>query len=345
MRLYKKDSKGKIRLLEVTTKDAILIQESGLVDGKKVKHEKVCKPKNIGKTNATTGAEQAELEKRALMFKKLKEGYFLTRKESEDSNVVLPMLAKSIEKEEHKIVYPCFIQPKLDGMRCLGKSGKMISRKNTPITTMEHIADQLEWLDGDYIDGELYAHGLTFQENMKLIKKYRREESEKVKFHVYDLISEDPFSIRYHNLMRKVQYLDHVELVPTYTIKDRAELDTYYAKFMQEGYEGAIVRWGKDGYKVNGRSSNLLKVKVFKDVALEIIDVVESDRVPGQGIVVIEYNGHESKTGSKLSHTERAEMLTNKADYIGKTAEIRYFEETDKGALRFPVFHGIRLDK
>jgi hypothetical protein len=39
-------------------------------------------------------------------------------------------------------------------------------------------------------------------------------------------------------------------------------------------------------------------------------------------------------------------LWANRAKYIGiETAEIRYFEETDKGALRFPVFHGFRIDK
>jgi len=35
----------------------------------------------------------------------------------------------------------------------------------------------------------------------------------------------------------------------------------------------------------------------------------------------------------------------NKEEYIGKKAEVRYFETTDDGSLRFPVFCGIRLDK
>ena len=46
-----------------------------------------------------------------------------------------------------------------------------------------------------------------------------------------------------------------------------------------------------------------------------------------------------------MSHEERRELLVNKEDYIGKTAEIRYFEETDGGLPRFPVYVGIRLDK
>jgi len=54
MKVYKLDSKGKVRVLEVTTNEGNLIQTSGLLDGKKVEHTKLCKPKNIGKVNETT---------------------------------------------------------------------------------------------------------------------------------------------------------------------------------------------------------------------------------------------------------------------------------------------------
>ena len=47
----------------------------------------------------------------------------------------------------------------------------------------------------------------------------------------------------------------------------------------------------------------------------------------------------------KYSHEEREDFLTNKKKYIGKPAEIRFFEYTDAGIPRFPVMVGIRLDK
>ena len=51
------------------------------------------------------------------------------------------------------------------------------------------------------------------------------------------------------------------------------------------------------------------------------------------------------KHGMKFSHAEREEILINKENYIGKTAEIRFFEYTEDGIPRFPVAVGIRLDK
>lgn len=49
--------------------------------------------------------------------------------------------------------------------------------------------------------------------------------------------------------------------------------------------------------------------------------------------------------GMKFSHGEREKWLKFKKDYIGKTAEIRFFEYSEDGIPRFPVCVGIRLDK
>lgn len=349
MKLYKKNSKGKMRLLEIYSEDEYLYQISGLVDGKKVTHSKVCKPKNIGKTNETSPSSQACLEGEALIKKKISEGYFKTPIEAEGSDVILPMLAKEYNKEKHKIDWskPVFVQPKLDGMRALSlKDGNLISRKNKTIDTLVHLQSEIDFLRRNGInipDGETYAHGLNFQENMKLIKKYRKDKTENVKYHIYDQISEDEFEQRYLELsvVFNENIFHYLELVPTYGIKSEEELIKFHNKFLAEGYEGSIIRYGDEPYKINGRSSNLLKYKDFKDMDAEIIDIIPMDAYPKQGLVVC--NGF--KATPKMSHSEKEELLTNKSDYIGRIANIRYFEKTDDGFPRFPIMIGIHEDR
>lgn len=348
--IYKLDSKGKERFLTVRAEGEDLVQISGLIEtDSPIEHRKTCKAKNVGRSNETTPEEQAILEAESKWKTKIDEGYFETLDDCKNIVVILPMLAKSFDKESKKIDWTgdVYVQPKLDGMRALNLDGKLTSRKGKLIDTMGHITKELkEKFNGHIIDGELYAHGKTFQENMKLIKKYRANTSEEVKFHVYDMVSDDNFTERYEKLKEITQGAEQLVVVPTYKITSKEELDTYHAQFISEGYEGSIVRHGKAPYKVKGRSSSLLKYKDFKDIVVKLIDVVPAEQRSEWGVPVLEMeDGRTFRAGTRLSHDERKDLLSNKQNYIGKTAEIRYFEETDDGLPRFPVCVGFRLDK
>lgn len=348
--LYKKDSKGKIRILNIETKGSTIIQVSGLRDGKTVTNISQCEPKNIGRSNETTGEEQAILEARAKFEKKLKEGYFTTSQKAQDSIVYLPMLAKVFAKEKSKISYPCYAQPKLDGMRALNFSGgNLMSRSGNIITTVPHV-QLLRHPEGKQIilDGELYAHGLSFQENMKIIKKVRPGQTEKVMHHVYDIVSNHPFGIRTEMLKEYAVHHPGMVIVETLTIRDEASLMRYHEQNIRRGYEGTIVRHGFDGYKLNGRSSSLLKLKDFHDLSLALKDVIPSEKRPTHGKPLFHWDGAEDNilgAGLSISHAEAEDLLTNKHLHIGKTCEIRFFEYSDTGVPRHPVMHGFRLDK
>lgn len=347
--LYKLDSNGKIRYLNLHTEENFVIQESGLLGSpNSVITASKCIAKNVGKVNETTPNEQAILEMESKIKAKLEEGYFKTIEEANKSKVILPMLAKEFSKEESKIEYPVFIQPKLDGMRCLSINNSLISRKNRTIDTMKHILKEVENL-GFILDGELYEHGKSFQDNMKLIKKYVPNESEKIIYHVYDIILEGKsFKERYKELEEifKNNTFKHLELVPTFICNNREDIDRYHSEFLGQGYEGSIIRWGEQEYDINKRSSYLLKLKDFLDISCEIVNVIPSEKRQEQGIFICKLeDGRTFGTGMKFSFEEREEILKNKENYIGKTAEIRFFEYTDEGIPRFPVCVGIRLDK
>lgn len=351
--LYRKDSSGKIRIWKIYTQGFLLIQESGLKDGKLVLHSKVCTGKNIGKSNETIPEKQAVLELESEYKSKLDEGYFPTEEEAKNELVVLPMLAKSYDDYKHKIDWGknVYVQPKLDGMRCLAHINKgivkLVSRDGKEIQNMQHIIDELSKSKVNItLDGELYAHGSSFQENMKLIKKYRKGETEKIQYHVYDcVILQEPFLRRNEEVNYICKDLNNVDIVSTYAIANEKDLKTFHEGFINEGYEGSIIRWGKTGYKLNGRSENLLKYKDFQDIALPIIDITPNDANPLHGTPWFELKGKKFKAGCKLSHEDREDLLKNKNDYIGKTGEIRFFEYSDEGTPRFPVYLGVRLDK
>lgn len=359
--LYKKDSKGKIREWTICTIDDELIQKSGIVDGKLVEHNKLCKPKNVGKSNSTTGSEQAILEMESLIKSKFSEGYFKTKDEAENEVVILPMLAKSYDDEKHKIDYgtPVYIQPKLDGMRCLAiiKNGfaTLLSRDGKFIANMTHIANDLVGLDDQILDGELYVHGKSFQENMKLIKKYVPNYTEEVKYHVYDIVSGSILIDRMSKIETLFESNDfkHLVKVPSSQLYNSNDVAALHSLNISEGYEGSMIRHGNTPYGVNKRCDSLLKYKDFQDIDAEIIDITPNDSNPLHGTPLLKYsvNKHSGvsisifKAGVKMSHEDRIDLLANKHLYIGKLANIRFFEWTDDGNPRFPVMIGIHLDR
>ena len=355
--LYKIDSKGRTRSLEIRVEGDELVQVSGLVDGKKVTHRKQRFPKNIGKKNETTGEQQAELEAKALFKKKIREGYTTDANVSKEDMPVLPMLAydyfKHIHKHDGKKL---FYQPKLDGIRCLmfynhnDKSVTSKSRKNVSFDNLEFLEKDIKYMcrdiDRDIVfDGELYRQDLTFQECTKLVKN-PHDDKNSIEYHVYDMIDEDlTFEERYNYLKDNFKDpMNFIHLVPTNEL-DISKIEDIYSDVIDAGYEGLMVRVADSKYTINKRSDKLLKYKKFIDIALPIEAITPNDANPKHGTVWVRYKGHLQKTGAKLPHADREELLLNKRKLVGKMAEIRFFEETDEGLMRFPVYHGIRIDK
>lgn len=364
-KLYKKDSKGNIRFWSVTTEGADIIQHSGIVNtDSPVEHRKTATTKNVGRSNETTPEEQAQSEAESAYEKKKDKGYFDSIEKAENRLVIKPMLAKKYEDHAKKISWEkttdyVHIQPKLDGMRCLAiiENGQveLMSRGGKPIPTMGHIQKELlnigeEMFDSDepyILDGELYAHGVSFQENMKLIKKYRKGQSENVVFNVYDTVMDKAYHYRYsdlYNIFHNIVFT-RCKLIDSHLCYGEKYMKQFHEKFLVEGYEGTMIRYGKAGYKMGGRSANLLKYKEFQDIAVPIIDIIPQNARPEHGLVVCKTEAGEFKATPKMSHENRKRLLTNKDEYIGKIAEIRFFEYTDDGIPRFPVFIGLRDDK
>jgi len=206
--LYKLDTKGKCRILQIITEGSKIVQVSGLLDGAKTTNYSECVGKNIGRSNETTPEQQAILEAESKITERLKEGYFETLEEAQGGDVILPMLALDIKKLNGDIDWTnCYVQRKYDGQRVLAikKNGKvkLLSRSGREIVTLQHIVEQLEELDipDNIYDGEAFNLEVgSFQEQMKSIKKYTKGLTEKVDYNIYDIILDKPFRERFQIL-------------------------------------------------------------------------------------------------------------------------------------------------
>jgi len=322
---------------------------------------KTATPKNVGRANATSADEQAILEAKAMHKKRLDAKYSLTIEDAK-KEVFLPMLAASFDKRKDKVVYPVDVQPKLDGVRCLaywdGDSVKLMSRGGKQWECCQHIIDELETvLPKDWVlDGELYIHGSTFQEITKLVKTTKllaKPESVNVQFHIYDVPRAGAGTN--HEWEERREHLNDfhgnhgwcksVKVVRTDCAAHEEEVYKLQSEYLEEGYEGAIVREYDGEYKFGYRSNKLLKVKNFMDKEYLIAGFTTGvGRFDGCIVwVCMTEDGQSFKVVPQGTMEERQETYKNADKHIGDWLKVKFFELTDDGIPRFPVGLGVRL--
>ena len=356
--LYRTSKTGATLVWNIWTEGADILTEHGQVDGKMQLDRRTATGKNIGRKNETTPEEQAIIEATAKHKKRLDTKYSLSLKDAK-KEVFLPMLAASFDKRKDKVTYPVDVQPKLDGVRCLaywdGDSVKLMSRGGKQWECCDHIIDELEEVlpKGMVLDGELYIHGSTFQEITKLVKKLRPE-SVNVEFHVYDVPRAGDWCgnggwDNRKNVLNDFHgnhgYCKSVKVVRTDCAAHEEEVYKLQSEYLEEGYEGAIVREYDGEYRFGNRSNKLLKVKNFMDKEYEIVDYTTGvGRFEGCIIWICKTeNGDEFKVVPQGTMEERKATYDTAGEHIGELLKVKFFELTDDDIPRFPVGIGIRL--
>jgi DNA ligase-1 len=276
--------------------------------------------------------------------------------------MIKPMLAYKVDAKPIDWTKKVYMQPKLDGVRCviqLNDKGEVYaySRTGKPWLNIEHILQDLKPFFKEnptiILDGELYNHDLRndFEKIISLVRKQKptadnkAESKQLVQFHCYDYTSNcdcnDPgiYSVRMNAL-----YSYCVKYVPTTSVaEDQAQIQ--HQLNLDEGYEGSILRL--DGPYQCKRSYNLQKFKDFHDTEATIIGYVD-----GKGkregtlgkFLMQDDDGVEfgCPPGKGYNYKMLADMLTNIHNYIGKRATFTYFERTKAGSYRHPLFKTIR---
>ena len=334
--------------------------ERGLIDGKKhVTQDTVLTGKNLGKVNATTAVGQAIFNAESKRNKKLDDGYDYTIEGSRAkfNDLLKPMLAQSYEKHAKKLVYPCYAQPKLDGIRCLarriGNTVTLYSRKGKILDLVPHINEALLAVlnDGQCADGELYTHGWDFQKIVSAIKK-TNENTPGIQYHIYDLPDmqdrSKTFVDRFNSFARGriSAAADCLVSVETPLIRTEEALMSYEDQCHNDGYEGVMARNIQSEYLFGYRSKDLLKVKRFLDDEYEIVDFTHGTSIELECIVFV-CKTKDDQTFSVRpvgTHEERKAMYKNGASYIGKMLTVKYQELSNDGVPRFPVGLHIRED-
>lgn len=244
------------------------------------------------------------------------------------------MLAKRYKRS--KQIYPCYIQPKLNGFRGLWLGDRLQSRsygRSEELCwqrqTLPNLFEELEKFPSHLFDGELYYHGWSLQRIASVSRptsSVAHSLHSSLQYHIFDLISDEPYVRR----LEKLQLLKDsgkirppLFLVDTYFCHDEAFGDKCYTQWKREGLEGAIYRDMNAHYGFEWNCPNqenrwncLLKRKQRQDMECICIGVEESDKFLAikephiKSLLLRTEKGIEFNCGGGLSHDEKVRFLT-----------------------------------
>ena len=271
-----------------------------------------------------------------------------------------PMLAHKFDNSRVDWSEPVYIQPKLDGVRCLFTKDGAYSRTGKKFMNVRHIEMSLKSFFDDnpdvVLDGELYNHKLKhdFEKIISLVRKQKPTDNDRldaqhlVQFHLYDYfdgVKYDSYKTRMLQLVSSNLYDAQVKYVPAKLVDSYNYARELHTWNLADGYEGSIIRL--DGLYKHGRSYDLMKFKDFSDAEATIVgyELGKGKRTGTLGkFLMMDDEGVQfgCPPGKGYSYKDLANMLLNINDYIGQRATFTYFQRTQAGSYRHPLFKCIR---
>lgn len=352
--LYGKDSKGNIKEWSVYTEEATVTVAHGRLGGKITTKSYEAEAKNVGRSNETTPAEQADLEALAKWTKQLKRGYYNTIEEAQAHEPFTPMKCQDYKDFANKVRLPGYAQYKLNGLRSMiNDDGECLSKAGEVYTIPAHWKRIPEFIQaqGVPLDGEVFA-GLGVM-SLQVIngawKKYKAGITEQLGYHVYDIpVPDIPFKVRVQMLndlkdvVQEAGLQDLIHVVHSEYIENQEQLDAFYAKALEDKAEGIVYR-NEDGvYEFGKRSYDVIKRKPRGNMEVKVTGMTVDKNGDGVLTGITKDDKIVEFLMRKDSHpTINYRKADNASQLIDQFVEIEYEELSDAGIPTKPV--GVRV--
>lgn len=289
-----------------------------------------------------------------------------------NSNLLLPMLAKTYNGNVWKKVSCMYGQYKINGLRCIITAYtqndmfkpirlRFQSREGIIWNTLENLSDYLlsiipaniirDMIDGYVaLDGEIYLPGYTINQINHFVKDANCLENKLLQFWCYDIMMEGNQAhrnmYRYHikkptsfNSIKE-HYNNKERLIilhNKYITNDNEAIDARN-HFINLGFEGLILRNAKTNYQYGRRRANYMEK--FKDAAEGDFIILDIYKEKKRDLPILlcknDINNEKFETRLSVSHIVQQEVLFDSQSYIGRTVHIEYGERS--GVARVP-FH------
>ena len=310
-----------------------------------------------------TTTDENEIWMRKILQKNFKIGANLSTIEKVFPGIVrtfdVQLAGKWSAKTAAKMPKFLLLEPKLDGIRLVSRveNGKceMFSRAGKVITNFDNtIGKTLSTFPNGVYDGEVLDDDF-----IALMRQVHRKEANVSQSYLtlFDVVTLEewdsqktkvPFTLRRKTLEDILsQKYDNVTLGEQVRLaNDQSVIKKYHDECVSRGFEGAMAKDPGAPYCF-GRGDAVLKIKETLDADCPVVGFQEGDGkyVGMLGALWVDFNGVKVDVGTGLKDSDRTSIWKNREKYLGKIAEIRYQEITEKGSMRFPRFVCWRFDK
>lgn len=298
-------------------------------------------------------------------------GYVVTNQD----NVPKPMLAKQVDKVTNKSIFnkEWYASRKIDGLRALIYMGTDGELHTASRGAMNYDAAMYKILShptliklfkenpGLIMDGECYHHGYSLQQLSGIARTQKTAvDYEILQFYWYDIVdTNSTFDERWAYMQDLRDQLNltfepekefeddelRIQFVPQVPVTGYDDMLKLHNQYVEEGWEGLVVRDPDKVYRPNGRTNDMIKIKCYKSEEFLITDYELGLR--GNEDMVFLLITKEGKPFKAKPHGDRAQKdwYVNNFDSecLNHYATVKYFYMSDDNVPLQPSVSSIRI--
>jgi DNA ligase-1 len=292
------------------------------------------------------------------------------------NGVPKPMLAKQVDKVTNTKIFDkeWYASRKIDGLRALIYMGDDGELHTASRGAMNYDAAMYEILSnkslikvfkenpGLILDGECYHHGYTLQQLNSIARTQKTAvDYEVLQFYWYDIVDTNSTFDERFAFMKDIQdQLNltfnpekefeegelRIQFVPQILVSGYDKMMELHNQYVSEGWEGLVVRDPDKVYRPNGRTNDMVKIKIYKDDCFKVVGIEAGLRGSEDMVFIMEMeDGRTFKAKPFGDRLQKEEYWNNfEEKYKGHIGECKFFYYSDDGIPLQPAFKAFRDD-
>ena len=287
-----------------------------------------------------------------------------------------PMLAKQVDKVTNTKIFDnsWYASRKIDGLRVLiymGSDNKLHTASRgamnydgamVEILTHPTLIKLFKENPGLIMDGEAYHHGYSLQKLNSIARTIKvAKDLEVLQFYWYDIVDpnstfderwaymndlKDEYDFTF-NPERIFNYDElRIQFVPQQLISGYDNMLKLHNKFVEEGWEGLVIRDPDKVYRPNGRTNDMIKIKVYKSEDFLVTGYELGLRGNEDMVFICQTKDGKEFKAKPLGDREQKEEYVRYFDELYKNhiGECKFFYYSDEGTPLQPCFKAFRDD-